>query len=134
MAAAGISVVDAALTFAQRQLATHIGWQIVYDLRIRVFKHVQQMSLAFFSRTRTGALVSRINSDVGGVRDAFTDLLSTALGNIVTVTLVLIAMFALSWRLTLAGFVCVPLFLRRDERLAASCARSPAKAMIVRQK
>jgi ATP-binding cassette subfamily B protein len=111
LAAAGVSVVDAGLTFAQRQLATYIGWQIVFDLRIRVFKHVQQMSLAFFNRTRTGALVSRLNSDVGGVRDAFTDLLSTALGNIVTVTLVLTAMFALSWRLTLAALLVVPLFL-----------------------
>src|SRR5215469_18748400 len=105
LAAAGVSLVDAGLTFAQRQLATYIGWQIIFDLRIRVFKHVQQMSLAFFNRTRTGALVSRLNSDVGGVRDAFTDLLSTALGNIVTATLVMVAMFALSWKLTLAALL-----------------------------
>jgi ATP-binding cassette subfamily B protein len=111
LAAAGVSIVDSGLTFAQRQLAAHIGWQIVLDLRIRVFKHIQQMSLAFFSRTRTGALVSRLNSDVGGVRDAFTDLLSTALGNLVTVTLVLTAMFALCWRLTLAALIVLPLFL-----------------------
>ncbi len=109
--AAGVSLIDAGLTFAQRQLATYIGWQIVFDLRIRVFKHVQQMSVAFFNRTRTGALVSRLNSDVGGVRDAFTDLLSTALGNLVTATLVLAAMFALSWKLTLAALLAVPLFL-----------------------
>src|SRR5579863_4474734 len=68
LAAAGVSIVDAGLTFAQRQLAAYIGWQIVLDLRIRVFKHVQQMSLAFFNRTRTGALVSRLNNDVSGVR------------------------------------------------------------------
>src|SRR5271155_1568783 len=111
LAAAGVSIVDGGLTFAQRQLAAHIGWKIVLDLRIRVFKHIQQMSLAFFSRTRTGALVSRLNSDVGGVRDAFADLLSTALGNVVTVVLVLTAMFALSWRLTLAALTVVPLFL-----------------------
>jgi len=111
LAAAGVSLVDAGLTFAQRQLGAYIGWQIVFDLRIRVFKHVQQMSLAFFNRTRTGALVSRLNNDVGGVRDAFSDLLSTALGNIVTVTLVLAAMFALSWRLTSAALLVVPLFL-----------------------
>lgn len=111
LAAAGVSIVDGGLTFTQRQFATYIGWQIVLDLRIRVFKHIQQMSLAFFSRTRTGALVSRLNSDVGGVRDAFTDLLSTALGNVITVVLVLAAMFALSWRLTLAALLVVPLFL-----------------------
>ncbi|HUA64282.1 MAG TPA: ABC transporter ATP-binding protein [Alphaproteobacteria bacterium] len=111
LAAGGVSVIDAGLTFAQRQLATYIGWQIVLDLRIRVFKHIQQMSVAFFNRTRTGALVSRLNSDVGGVRDAFTDLLSTALGNLVTATLVLAAMFALSWKLTSAALLAVPLFL-----------------------
>ena len=111
LAAAGVSIVDSGLTFAQRQLATYIGWQIVIELRIRVFKHIQQMSLAFFSRTRTGALVSRLNSDVGGVRDAFTDLLSTAVGNLVTVILVLTAMFALSWRLTLAALLVLPIFL-----------------------
>jgi ATP-binding cassette subfamily B protein len=111
LTAAGVSIIDGGLTFAQRQLATYIGWQIVFELRIRVFKHIQQMSLAFFSRTRTGALVSRLNSDVGGVRDAFTDLLSSALGNLVTVILVLTAMFALSWRLTLAALLVLPVFL-----------------------
>jgi len=109
--AAGVSLIDSGLTFAQRQLATHIGWKIVIDLRIRVFEHIQQMSLAFFSRVRTGALVSRLNSDVGGVREAFTDLLSTAVGNLVTVILVLTAMFTLSWRLTSAALLVLPIFL-----------------------
>jgi ATP-binding cassette subfamily B protein len=109
--AAAVSVVDAGLTFWQRQLAAKIGLKIVYDLRIRVFSHIQEMSLAFFTRARTGALVSRLNSDVSGVRDAFTDILSTAIGNIVTAVLVLAAMFALSWRLTLATLVLVPVFL-----------------------
>jgi len=117
LAAAGVSIVDAGLTFAQRQLAAHIGWEIVLDLRIRVFKHIQQMSLSFFSRTRTGALVSRLNSDVGGVRDAFTDLLSSALGNVVTVALVLAAMFALSWQLTLTALLVVPFFLWSARRV-----------------
>jgi ATP-binding cassette subfamily B protein len=106
--AAGVSVVDAALTFAQRTMATRIGLTIVLDLRKRVFAHVQEMSLAFFSRTRTGAMVSRLNSDVSGVSDAFTDILSTAVGNVVTVTLVLTTMFVLSWRLTLASLILVP--------------------------
>ena len=108
--AAGVSIVDSALTFAQRQIAIRVGLDIVLDLRTRVFAHIQQMSLAFFTRTRTGALVSRLNGDVSGVRDAFTDILSTTLGNLVTVTLVLGAMFVLSWRLTLAGLVVIPLF------------------------
>src|SRR6185312_1493926 len=107
--AAGVSVLDSALTFAQRTMATRIGLTIVLDLRKRVFAHVQEMSLAFFSRTRTGAMVSRLNSDVSGVSDAFTDILSTAVGNVVTVTLVLTTMFVLSWRLTLASLILVPI-------------------------
>ncbi len=109
--AAGVSVVDSALTFWQRQIASRVGLEIVFDLRTRVFVHIQRMSLAFFTRARTGALVSRLNSDVSGVRDAFTDILSTAVGNVVTVTLVLAAMFSLSWRLTLATLILVPVFL-----------------------
>lgn len=109
--AGGVGLVDGALTFAQRQLAAKIGLDLVYDLRVKVFAHIQRMSLAFFTRARTGALVSRINTDVGGVRDAFTDLLSTAVGNLVTVVLVLGTMFALSWKLTLAALCIVPVFL-----------------------
>jgi ATP-binding cassette subfamily B protein len=109
--AGAIAIVDAALTFAQRQIATHIGLKIVLDLRTQVFAHVQRMSLAFFTRARTGALVSRLNGDVSGVRDAFTDILSTAVGNVVTVVLVLGAMFFLSWRLTLAALVVIPVFV-----------------------
>ena len=100
--AAGVSVIDSGLTFWQRQIAAKIGLAIVFDLRNEVFSHIQDMSLAFFTRARTGALVSRLNSDVSGVRDAFSNILSTALGNLVTVTLVLAAMFTLSWRLTLS--------------------------------
>ncbi len=111
LAAAGVSVVDSILTFLQRRIAAQVGLVIVFDLRTRVFVHIQRMSLAFFTRARTGALVSRLNSDVSGVRDAFTDILSTVLGNAVTVTLVLAAMFMLSWRLTLATLILVPVFL-----------------------
>ncbi len=111
LAAAGVSVIDAGLTFMQRHFAAHIGLQIVFDLRNRVFEHIQSMPIAFFSRARTGALVSRLNTDVSGVGDAFTDILSTAVGNLVTVALVLTAMFALSWRLTLAALLAVPIFL-----------------------
>jgi ATP-binding cassette, subfamily B, bacterial len=109
--AAAVSVVDSGLTFWQRQIAAKIGLEIVFDLRTRVFAHIQQMSLAFFTRARTGALVSRLNNDVSGVRDAFSDILSTAIGNLVTVTLVLTAMSVLSWRLTLAALILVPVFL-----------------------
>ncbi|HEY1793108.1 MAG TPA: ABC transporter ATP-binding protein [Opitutaceae bacterium] len=109
--AAGVSLLDSALTFAQRQMAASLGFRIVYDLRLRVFSHIQRMSLAFFSRARTGALVSRVNSDVSGVRDALSDILSSAVGNLVTVVLVLAAMLALSWRLTLASLLLLPAFI-----------------------
>jgi len=111
LVAAGVSILDSALTFWQRQIAARIGLEIVLDLRTKVFTHIQSMSLAFFTRARTGALVSRLNGDVSGVRDAFTDILSTAVGNLVTVTLVLAAMFLLSWQLTLAVLILVPVFL-----------------------
>ncbi len=109
--AAGVSIVNSGLTFWQRQIAARVGLEIVFDLRTKVFVHIQKMSLAFFTRARTGALVGRLNNDVSGVRDAFTDILSTAVGNLVTVTLVLVAMFTLSWRLTLATLILVPVFL-----------------------
>jgi ATP-binding cassette subfamily B protein len=111
LSAAGVSLVDSGLTFVQRHLAAHLGAQIVFDLRNRVFEHIQKMSLAFFSRARTGAMVSRLSGDVSGVGGAVTDLLSTAVGNLVTVVLVLTAMFALSWRLTSAALLVVPVFL-----------------------
>ncbi len=111
LAAAGVGLLDAALTFAQRQLAARIGFDLVLDLRTQAFAHIQKMSLAFFTRARTGALVSRLQTDVGGVRDAFSDILSTAVGNVVTTVLVLIAMFALSWQLTLSALIVLPLFL-----------------------
>jgi ATP-binding cassette subfamily B protein len=111
MTAAGVSIIDSGLTFVQRHLATHIGLEIDFHLRTRVFEHIQRMSLAFFSRARTGALVSRLNSDVSGAGGAITDLLSTVVGNLVTVVLVLTTMFTLSWRLTLAALLAVPVFL-----------------------
>ncbi len=81
------------------------------SLRTKLFDHVQKMPLAFFMRTQTGALVSRLNTDVSGARTAFTDILSNVVGNLITVALVFGAMFVLSWRITLAAMVLIPLFL-----------------------
>ena len=80
-------------------------------MRSKVFRHIQRMPLAFFSRTQTGALVSRLNNDVIGAQQAFTDLLSNVVGNFVTVVIVLGAMFFLSWNITLAAPILVPVFL-----------------------
>ena len=84
---------------------------LVYDMRTQVFEHVESMSLAFFTRTQTGALVSRLNNDVNGAQQAFTDILSSVIGNLVSVVAVLAVMFVLSWQLTLAALVLLPLFI-----------------------
>jgi ATP-binding cassette subfamily B protein len=106
-----LGIFDGALGIAQTWLASTIGSRIVLSLRIRLFEHIQQMPLAFFTRTQTGALVSRLNSDVNGARSAFTDILSNVMGNLVTVVLTISAMFVLSWRITLGALVMLPLFV-----------------------
>ena len=108
---AALGLFDGALGMAQTFLASKIGAEIVLSLRTRLFEHIQQMPLAFFTRTQTGALVSRLNNDVGGARTAFTDILSNVVGNLITVTLILGAMFFLSWRITLAALVLLPIFV-----------------------
>jgi ATP-binding cassette subfamily B protein len=109
--AAALYVIDAGLGLLQSWLAATIGGRIVLSLRARLFDHIQKMPLAFFTRTQTGALVSRLNSDVSGAQSAFTDVLSSVVGNLISVTLVLCAMFILSWRITLAGVVLIPIFI-----------------------
>jgi len=106
-----VAIADSALTFVQRGLSVRIGQSMLLDMRVRVFNHIQQMSLAFFTRTRTGALVSRLNTDVNGISSAFTDILSSVVSNVVTSVLVLSAMFILSWQLTVIALVLIPIFL-----------------------
>lgn len=108
---AGLGAIDAGLGVLQTFLSSRTGAHIVLSLRTKLFEHIQKMPLAFFTRAQTGALVSRLNTDVGGAQSAFTDILSNVVGNIITVTLVLGAMFALSWQITIAGMVLIPLFL-----------------------
>src|SRR5215469_1481358 len=106
-----LGLFDGALGMTQTYLSSKIGAGIVLDLRTRLFEHIQRMPLAFFTRTQTGALVSRLNTDVGGARTAFTDILSNVVGNLITVTLILGAMFVLSWQITLGALVLIPLFV-----------------------
>src|ERR1700722_12108668 len=108
---AALALVDAGLVLTERRISAYIGEFLIYDMRSKVFRHIQRMPLAFFSRTQTGALVSRLNNDVIGAQQAFTDLLSNVVGNFVTVVIVLGAMFFLSWKITLAALILVPLFL-----------------------
>ena len=109
--AALLAVADAGLSLMERRISASIGEGLIYDMRAKVFRHVQSMPIAFFSRTQTGALISRLNSDVVGAQQAFTDLLSNVVGNLVLVVIVLIAMFALSWQITLVALILLPLFL-----------------------
>ena len=104
-------VFDAALGVATGYLSSRIGESLIFDLRTRVFAHVQRMSLAFFTRTQTGALVSRLNNDVIGAQRAFTSTLSGTVSNSISVVVVGITMFALSWQVTLACLALFPLLL-----------------------
>jgi ATP-binding cassette subfamily B protein len=109
--AAGLALVDAFLSLSERRTSAIVGEGLIFDLRSKVFAHIQRMPLAFFTRTQTGALVSRLNNDVIGAQQAFTDLLSNVVGNLVTVVIVIVAMFFLSWQITLVALVLLPVFL-----------------------
>jgi ATP-binding cassette subfamily B protein len=106
-----LAVTDAGLALTERRISAYIGEYLIYDMRAKIFRHIQRMPLAFFTRTQTGALISRLNNDVIGAQQAFTDLLSNVVGNFVTVLIVLGAMFFLSWQITLAALVLLPIFL-----------------------
>ncbi|HEY7044618.1 MAG TPA: ABC transporter ATP-binding protein [Nocardioidaceae bacterium] len=106
-----IAVGEAALTLAQRYYSSRIGEGLIYDLRTKVFGHVQRMPLAFFSRTHTGSLVSRLNNDVIGAQRAFTSTLSGVVSNVISLIMVVGFMFVLSWQITLIALLMLPLFL-----------------------
>ena len=106
-----LAIVSAVNGIAQRWFSARIGEGLVFDLRTQVFDHVQTMPIGFFTRARTGALVTRLNSDVQGAQQAFTSTLSNVVGNIVGVTATLVAMFVLSWQITLLSLVLLPLFV-----------------------
>nr|WP_246222601.1 ABC transporter ATP-binding protein [Phytoactinopolyspora limicola] len=108
---AGLAVLDAGLNLIGRWMSARVGEGLIYDLRRQVFDHVQRQPIAFFTRTQTGSLVSRLNSDVVGAQQAFTGTLSQVVSNIVTLVLALGAMLVLSWQITLVVLVLVPVFL-----------------------
>jgi ATP-binding cassette subfamily B protein len=106
-----LAIGEAGLSFIQRFFSSKVGEGLIFELRTKVFSHIQLMPIAFFTRTQTGALVSRLNNDVLGAQEAFTDVLSTIIGNAISVILILIAMLFLSWQLTLVSLLILPLFL-----------------------
>jgi len=114
---AGLAVLDAAGQLAQRWYSARIGEGVIFDLRTRVFEHVQRMPVAFFTRTQTGALVSRLNNDVVGAQRAFTSTLSGVVSNVIALVLTAGVMFSLSWQITLLSIVMVPLFVVPAQRI-----------------
>jgi len=108
---AGIAVVDAGLSLVQRFFSARIGEGLIYDMRSKVYDHVQRQPLAFFTRTQTGALISRLNNDVLGAQSAFTNTLSSVLSNAFSLVFVLFFMFRLSWQVTLLSLVLLPVFV-----------------------
>jgi ATP-binding cassette subfamily B protein len=108
---AGLAVADALINLVQRFVSARIGEGLIYDMRTRVYDHISRQPIAFFTRTQTGALVSRLNSDVLGAQSAFTNTFSSVVGNVLTVGVTLVAMLILSWQITLLALVILPVFL-----------------------
>ena len=106
-----LAIADAVFSALGRWFSSRIGEGLIYDLRSQVFEHVQKQSIAFFTRTQTGSLISRINSDVIGAQQAFTSTLSGVLSNVLTLILVAAAMLTLSWQITLVSLVLLPIFI-----------------------
>jgi ATP-binding cassette subfamily B protein len=106
-----LAVLDSIDSLGNRWFSARIGEGLIYDMRSKVFEHIQRMPIAFFTRTQTGALISRINNDVLGAQQAFTGTLSNVVSNLISVTLVLGAMFYLSWQITLIALILLPLFV-----------------------
>jgi len=110
---------DAVLAILQRWYSSRIGEGLIYDLRVALFDKVQQMPIAFFTRTQTGALISRLNNDVVGAQTAVTSTLGSVVSNVVVLITTLAAMLTLEWRLTLLSLVVLPLFIIPAKRVGA---------------
>ncbi|TQC48602.1 ABC transporter ATP-binding protein [Rhodococcus sp. WS4] len=118
-----IAVLESALALWTRWLSASIGENLILDLRTAVFDHVQRMPIAFFTRTRTGALVSRLNNDVIGAQRAFSDTLSGVVSNLVTLGITLIVMVGISWQITLCALLLLPIFVLPARRMGARLAQ-----------
>ncbi|QKW38823.1 ABC transporter ATP-binding protein [Actinomadura sp. NAK00032] len=123
-----LAVAEGGLGLANRWLSARIGEGLILDLRTAVFDHVQRMPVAFFTRTRTGALVSRLNNDVIGAQRAFSDTLSGVVSNLVTVLLTFAVMVRISWQITLLALVLLPVFVLPARRMGTRLARLEREA------
>ncbi|MFD5887469.1 ABC transporter ATP-binding protein [Streptomyces sp. NPDC060334] len=123
-----IAVVEAGLGLLTRKLSSTLGEGLILDLRTAVFDHVQRMPVAFFTRTRTGALVSRLNNDVIGAQRAFSNTLSGVVSNTVTLLLTLVVMLSISWQITLLALVLLPVFVLPARRMGTRMAAMQREA------
>ena len=128
-----ISIVSGALSVVQTYVSNVVGQRVMHDLRSAVYRHLQRLSLAFFTRTRTGEVQSRIANDIGGVQNVVTSTATSIVSNVTTVVATIVAMFALDWRLAAFSLVLLPFFVavsRRvgDRRRAISATRQSAMA------
>ncbi|MEV6833010.1 ABC transporter ATP-binding protein [Streptomyces sp. NPDC051133] len=123
-----VALVEAGLGILGRRLSATLGEGLILDLRTAVFDHVQRMPVAFFTRTRTGALVSRLNNDVIGAQRAFANTLSGVVSNLVTLLLTLAVMLTLSWQITLLALVLLPVFVLPARRMGSRMARMQREA------
>ncbi|OBC06737.1 ABC transporter [Mycobacterium sp. 852013-50091_SCH5140682] len=119
---AAVALAEAAVSLVTRWLSSNIGEGLILDLRTAVFDHVQRMPVAFFTRTRTGALVSRLGNDVIGAQRAFSDTLSGIVANVVTLSLTLAVMLSISWQITLCSLALLPLFVVPARRIGSRMA------------
>src|SRR5882757_2297567 len=119
---AGLAVLDAGVGLATRWLSARIGEGLILDLRRSVFGHVQRMPVAFFTRTRTGALVSRLNNDVIGAQSAVTDTLASLVANVIQLVLALAVMIGLAWQVTVLALILLPVFVVPARRMGATIA------------
>ncbi|HLH57596.1 MAG TPA: ABC transporter ATP-binding protein [Streptosporangiaceae bacterium] len=110
-AVAGVALFDAVLGFTNRWFSARIGEGLIYDLRTQVFDHVQRQPIAFFTRAQTGSLVSRLNSDVIGAQQAITSTMSSVLANLLSLIVILITMFYLSWLVSIIALALIPVFI-----------------------
>ena len=123
IAIAALALIDAGLSLLNRLFSSKLGEGLIYDLRTAVFDHVQTMPIAFFNRTRTGALVSRLNTDVIGAQRAFSNTLSGVVANIVSLALTIGVMVTISWQVTLLSILLLPIFLVPARLLGARLAK-----------
>ena len=128
-AVAGVALFDAVLGFVNRWFSARIGEGLIYDLRTQVFKHVQRQPIAFFTRAQTGSLVSRLDADVMGAQQAIVGTLASVVANVLSLIVILVTLFYLSWLVTVISLVLIPLFLLPARRVGRRMQRLTRESM-----